>query len=116
VAALTSVLQAAYDEVALANNRLRAELDKAHRLLSQSIGWQRDAEIVKAKQAQEIEQLRAQWTESVVQRNNLQNAYDVLMARSKQMEADIERLQRRIRIQEKLLGEANIAVPDGNSD
>lgn len=37
--------------------RLRMELDKAHRLLSQSVGWQRDAEIVKAKQAQEIERL-----------------------------------------------------------
>jgi hypothetical protein len=39
--------------------RLQSELDKAHRLLSQMLGWQRDAEIVKAKQAQEIERLRA---------------------------------------------------------
>jgi hypothetical protein len=39
--------------------RLSAELNKAHRLLSQSVGWQRDAEIIKAKQAAEIERLRA---------------------------------------------------------
>jgi predicted RNase H-like nuclease (RuvC/YqgF family) len=42
--------------------RLTDELAKAHRLLSQSIGWQRDAEIVKAKQQQEIERLRAENT------------------------------------------------------
>lgn len=39
---------------------------------------------------QENERLRAQWTESVAQLNHLQNAYDVLMARSKNREAEIE--------------------------
>lgn len=47
------------DEAADEIERLQGELDKAHRLLSQSIGWQRDAEIVKGKQAQEIEHLRS---------------------------------------------------------
>jgi hypothetical protein len=48
-----------YGEIADEIERLTAELDKAHRLLSQSVGWQRDAEIVKAKQAAEIERLTA---------------------------------------------------------
>jgi hypothetical protein len=40
--------------------RLTGELGKAHRLLSQSIGWQRDAEIAKAKKDIEIERLKAE--------------------------------------------------------
>ena len=47
-------------EAAEENERLAHELDKAHQLLSQHFGWLRDLEITKAKQAQEIEKLRAQ--------------------------------------------------------
>lgn len=49
--------------------RLKAELDKAHKLLSQSISWQRDAEITKAKQAQEIERLQGERTQLAVERD-----------------------------------------------
>ena len=37
--------------------RLCAELDKAHRLLSQMIGWQHDAEVAKAKLRAALEQI-----------------------------------------------------------
>ena len=49
--------------------RLRTELSNAHRLLSQSVGWQRDAEIAKAKLGQENERLRVglQVSQSAVQ-------------------------------------------------
>jgi hypothetical protein len=39
------------------------ELEKAHRLLSQMIGWQRDAEIEKAKLSAENERLKAEIAE-----------------------------------------------------
>jgi hypothetical protein len=37
---------------------LTTELDKAHGLLSQSVGWQHDTEIIKATQQKEIERLQ----------------------------------------------------------
>ncbi len=49
-----------FNEAMAEIERLRAELEKAHRLIGQSIGWQRDAEITKAKQQAEIERLRGQ--------------------------------------------------------
>jgi hypothetical protein len=45
----------------------------------------------------EIARMRAQWTESIVQFNHLQNAYDVLMARSKDKDAEVEQLRREVR-------------------
>jgi hypothetical protein len=46
-----------YYQLRSENARLTSELDKAHQLLSQSIDWQRDAEIAKAKKDILIERL-----------------------------------------------------------
>jgi uncharacterized membrane protein YccC len=43
----------ALDEI----GRLRKELDKAHRLISQSIGWQREAEIAKERMRRALEEI-----------------------------------------------------------
>lgn len=51
------VVLAHVEELRARNERLTHELDKAHRLLNQSIGWQRDAEIAKAKKDILIERL-----------------------------------------------------------
>jgi chromosome segregation ATPase len=76
-----------------ANDRMKAE--NGQRLTAYVEEWKRRYETARLAHEEcraEAERLRAQWTESIRQLNHLQNAYDVLMARSKQMEADIERL------------------------
>lgn len=67
--------------------RLSRELAKAHRLLSQSVGWQRDAEIIKAKQAVEIERLQAR-------EKTLTNTATINLSVAKERGAELDKLRK----------------------